>query len=37
MLFSYQVCYFNIENWLFVYYDYRFEESMKFSAVFSVQ
>ena len=34
MLFSYQLCYFNIENWLSVYYDCRFAESVKFSAVF---
>jgi len=34
MLFSYQLCYFNIETWLSVYYDCRFAESVKFSAVF---
>ena len=34
MLFSCQLCYFNIKNWLSVYYDCRFAESVKFSAVF---
>ena len=34
MLFSCQLCYFDIENWLSVYYVYRFAGSLKFSAVF---
>jgi len=38
MLFNCQLYYwyFNIENWLSVYYDYRFAESVKLSVFFSV-
>jgi len=34
LMFSCQLCYFNIENWLSVYYNCRFAESVKFSVLF---